>query len=76
VVLGAAVDGRAHLVANFARSATERGLSAADVVRRAAEVVGGGGGGRETMARAGGRDPAKLEQALAVAREAIEAKLD
>jgi alanyl-tRNA synthetase len=75
VVLGAAVDGRAHLVANFARSATEKGLSAADVIRLAAEVVGGGGGGREAMARAGGRDPAKLEQALAVAREAIEAKL-
>jgi alanyl-tRNA synthetase len=75
VVLGAAVDGRAHLVANFARSATDRGLSAAEVIREAAEVVGGGGGGRETMARAGGRDPGKLEQALEVARAAIEAKL-
>jgi alanyl-tRNA synthetase len=75
VVLGAAVDGRAHLVANFAPSATERGLSAAEVVRKAAQVVGGGGGGRATMAQAGGRDPDKLEQALAVARDAIEAKL-
>jgi alanyl-tRNA synthetase len=75
VVLGAAVDGRAHLVANFARSATERGLSAAEVIRQAAEVVGGGGGGRATMARAGGRDPGKLPQALDAAREAIEAKL-
>ena len=53
----------------------ERGLSAAEVVKQAAAVVGGGGGGRDTMAQAGGRDPDKLEQALAVAREAIEAKL-
>jgi alanyl-tRNA synthetase len=75
VVLGTAAGGRPHLVANFTKSAVERGLSAADVVKQAAAVVGGGGGGRDTMAQAGGRDPDKLEQALAVAREAIEAKL-
>jgi alanyl-tRNA synthetase len=75
VVLGSAGDGRAHLVANFARSATERGLSAVEVVRQAAQEMGGGGGGRDTMAQAGGRDPGKLEQALATAREAIESKL-
>jgi alanyl-tRNA synthetase len=75
VVLGAASDGRAHLVANFARGATERGLSAVEVVRTAAKEIGGGGGGRDAMAQAGGRHPDKLEQALAVARKAIEAKL-
>jgi alanyl-tRNA synthetase len=74
-VLGTAAGGRPHLVANFTKSAVERGLSAAEVVKQAAAVVGGGGGGRDTMAQAGGRDPDKLEQALAVAREAIEAKL-
>jgi alanyl-tRNA synthetase len=75
VVLGSAADRRVHLVANFTRTATERGLSAVEVVRQAAAEVGGGGGGRDTMAQAGGRDPAKLERALEVAREAIEAKL-
>jgi len=75
VVLGSASDGRVHLVANFTRTATERGLSAVEVVRKAAAEVGGGGGGRDTMAQAGGRDPEKLERALEVAREAIEAKL-
>jgi alanyl-tRNA synthetase len=62
-------------VANFTPSAVERGLSAADVVRKAAEVVGGGGGGRDTLAQAGGKDPARLGEALEVAREAIESKL-
>jgi alanyl-tRNA synthetase len=75
VVLGSAVDGRAHLVANFAPSAVERGLKAGEVVRAAAEVVGGGGGGRDTMAQAGGRDPEKLSEALATARLQIEKAL-
>jgi alanyl-tRNA synthetase len=35
-------------------------------------VVGGGGGGRDQMAQAGGRDPSRLDEALAVARAAVE----
>jgi alanyl-tRNA synthetase len=72
VVLGTAVDGRVHLVANFASAAVARGLKAGDVVRTAAQVTGGGGGGRDTMAQAGGRDPEKLPEAIAAARLAIE----
>ena len=68
VVLGCAVDGRVHLVANFAPEAVAKGLKAGDVVRTAAQVAGGGGGGRDTMAQAGGRDPEKLPEALAAAR--------
>ena len=75
VVLGSAVDGRVHLVANVAPAAVERGVKAGAVVRAAAEVVGGGGGGRDTMAQAGGRDPAKLDDALATARTTIERSL-
>jgi alanyl-tRNA synthetase len=72
VVLGTAVDGRVHLVANFAPSAVERGLKAGDVVREAAQITGGGGGGRDNMAQAGGRDPEKLPEAIGAARVAIE----
>jgi alanyl-tRNA synthetase len=75
VVLGTAVDGRVHLVANVAPAAVERGVKAGEVVRAAAEVVGGGGGGRDTMAQAGGRDPEKLPEALTTARAAIELAL-
>ena len=75
VVLGCAVEGRVHLVANVAPAAVERGVRAGDVVRAAAKVVGGGGGGRDTMAQAGGRDPAKLPEALAGARLVVEAAL-
>jgi alanyl-tRNA synthetase len=71
IVLGAAVDGRAHLVASVAPALVGRGLKARDVVKAAAEVVGGGGGGRDTMAQAGGRDPGKLGEAIAAARATI-----
>jgi alanyl-tRNA synthetase len=49
----------------------ERGLRAGQIVKEAAQVAGGGGGGRDTMAQAGGRDPEKLEEAIATARRAI-----
>jgi alanyl-tRNA synthetase len=71
VVLGARENGRVHLVANFDATVAERGISANDVVRTAAAVVGGGGGGRATMARAGGREPEKLGEALAAAETAL-----
>jgi alanyl-tRNA synthetase len=71
VVLGARQNGRVHLVANFDAAVAERGISANDVVRTAAAVVGGGGGGRATMARAGGREPEKLGEALAAAETAL-----
>jgi alanyl-tRNA synthetase len=75
VVLGTAAGGRPQLIASFTRSAVDRGLSAADVVKHAAGVIGGGGGGRETMAQAGGKDAERLDEALEAARAAIEAKL-
>ena len=75
VVLGGAEDGRVGLVAVFGPAAVERGLSASEVVREAAGLIGGGGGGRDDVAQAGGRDPGKLDQALAAARDAIERKL-
>jgi len=75
VVLGAVADGKVHLVATVAPALVERGVKAGSIVRVAAEVTGGGGGGRDTMARAGGRDPDKLPEAIAAARAAIEAAL-
>jgi alanyl-tRNA synthetase len=75
VMLGSESDGRVHLVANVAPSVVERGVSAADLVRAAAPIVGGGGGGRDTLAQAGGKDPAKLEEALATARAEIDKAL-
>ena len=75
VVLGARENGRVHLVVNLDRSLEERGLDAVALIRDAAALMGGGGGGRPTMARAGGRDPEKLPDALAQAEKALIAAL-
>jgi alanyl-tRNA synthetase len=75
IVLGGAADGKVALVALFSEAAQERGLSAVDVVREAAPLIGGGGGGRADMAQAGGREPERLEEALAAARRTIEGRL-
>jgi alanyl-tRNA synthetase len=74
VVLGSREDGRVHLVANFDASLEGR-LDAVAVIKGAAALVGGGGGGRATMARAGGKDPEKLPDALAEAERLIVAAL-
>jgi len=74
-LLGGGDKDKVALVALASPGAVEKGLSAAELVRAAAGVVGGGGGGRDDMAQAGGKDPAKLDDALAEARAIIEGKL-
>jgi alanyl-tRNA synthetase len=72
VVLGTAAGGSVSLVAAVTPELVQRGLKAGTIVREAAQAAGGGGGGRDTMARAGARDPARLPDALAAARAAID----
>jgi alanyl-tRNA synthetase len=71
IVLGGAVDGRAHLVVSVSPALVKRGVKAGAVVKSAAEIVGGGGGGRDTMAQAGGGKPDKLNEAIEAAKSAI-----
>ncbi|MBJ7457045.1 MAG: alanine--tRNA ligase [Thermoleophilia bacterium] len=68
VVLGAVADGKALLTANLTPEAVAAGLSAGSIIREVAPIVGGGGGGKDAMARAGGKDPSKLADALDAAR--------
>jgi alanyl-tRNA synthetase len=74
VVLGTREDGTVHLVANFDESLASR-ISAGAIVKEIAPIVGGGGGGRPTMARAGGKNPEGLADALERARQLIAAAL-
>ncbi len=75
IVLGSSGEERVNLVASVAPSLVSRGVRANEIVTAAAAVVGGGGGGRETLARAGGRDTAKLGEAIEAARRALETAL-
>jgi alanyl-tRNA synthetase len=74
VVLGRAEEGKASILVAVTEDLTDR-LPAGDLVRDLAAIIGGSGGGRKDMAEAGGKDPAKLDEALRSGREAIARRL-
>ncbi|MGX6447846.1 alanine--tRNA ligase [Patulibacter sp. S7RM1-6] len=75
VVLAAPSEDKVALVVAVDPDVVARGVRAGDVVKVAAGVVGGGGGGKPTMAQAGGKDPARTDDALRAAHDAIAAAL-
>jgi alanyl-tRNA synthetase len=72
VMLGGDFGQKAGLVALASKDLVGRGVSAGALIKEGAPMIGGGGGGRDDMAQAGGKDPAKLEEALAAMRAALE----
>jgi alanyl-tRNA synthetase len=54
---------------------SEKKIEAGKVVNAVAKLVGGGGGGRPHLATAGGKDIAKIDEALAQTRSVIESFL-
>jgi alanyl-tRNA synthetase len=71
VVLGAEVDGRVQLVSEVSQDLVSAGYHAGNLVREVAKITGGGGGGRPDFAQAGGKNPARLDEALAKVRELV-----
>ncbi|MDF1583271.1 MAG: alanine--tRNA ligase [Methyloprofundus sp.] len=63
IVLATVKAGKVTLIAGVTKDQTAR-VKAGDLVNVVATQVGGKGGGRPDMARAGGTEPEKLEQAL------------
>ena len=63
LVLGAAVEGKVNWV-TVVTPVGLRGLHAGQIIKEVAKITGGGGGGRPDMAQAGGKDAAKLGEAL------------
>jgi alanyl-tRNA synthetase len=70
VVLGAVRDDRVLLLAAVTKDLTKR-FHAGDILKRLAPMVGGGGGGRPDFAQAGGKDPSRLDAALAAAYDLL-----
>ena len=69
-MLGAAQGERALLLAAVTKDLTGR-YHAGNIIKQLAPMVGGGGGGRPDFAQAGGKDPARLDEALAAAYELL-----
>ena len=75
VSLGALSEGSPILMTMVTPDLVERGLNAGNIARDAAKLMGGGGGGRPEMAQAGGRQPEKLDEALASVPRLVRAAL-
>ncbi len=75
-VLGADIGGKVSFIAVVSDDLIKgRGLKAGDIVRGVAQLAGGSGGGKAHLAQAGGRDPGKLDEALAQVARIVEQQL-
>ncbi len=72
IALASATDGKPALIAAVPPDLIAHGLSAGELIKQLAAVIGGGGGGRADLAQAGGKDPSKLKEALALVQKYIE----
>lgn len=68
-------DSKVGLLAAVTDDLVKKGAHAGKLIGQVAKVVGGGGGGKPTMAQAGGKDPAKIAEALEVARKTVAEQL-
>ena len=75
VVVGWIDQEKVGLLAAVSDDVIKKGIKAGDLIKQIAPIVGGGGGGRPNMAQAGGKDPAKLGDALTQARRILEQQL-
>jgi len=74
VVLGSVAEGRVTLIAAVTKDLTGK-LDAGKIVKQAAIHVEGSGGGRKDLAEAGGKNPAKLGEAIQAVPGIIEQML-
>ena len=76
ILLGLVNDDKVAFISSVSKDVlVSKGLNASDCVKMAAKICGGGGGGRPDMAEAGGKDPSKIEEALAVGAAYCRGKL-
>ena len=70
IFLASAKDGNVALVAAVPKELTAK-FQANTLIQRVAPIVGGKGGGRPENAQGAGKDPSKIAEALATARELL-----
>jgi len=71
IVLGIPEQDKVMLLVGVTDDLVKKGIKAGDIIKQIAPIVGGGGGGRPQLAQAGGKNPEKLDQCLAKAKELI-----
>ena len=71
IVLGTVYEDRPAFIAFVTHDLVAKGYHAGKIVKQVAAVTGGGGGGRPEMAQAGGKDLAKVDEALRLVKSLI-----
>ncbi|WP_165062787.1 alanine--tRNA ligase [Adlercreutzia sp. ZJ154] len=71
IVIAGENEGKVILMAAGTDEAVARGFDASQIIKAIAPAIGGGGGGKPSMAQAGGKNPAGIEDALNIARDMI-----
>lgn len=72
MVIGARIDGKAHLAVTISEELVKQsGLNAGTIIREIAKEIEGSGGGQPFFATAGGKNPDGLEKALERAKTFI-----
>ena len=71
IVLGTVYENRPAFLAAVTPDLVAKGYDAGKIVKQVAKVTGGGGGGKATLAQAGGKDKAKLDEALRLVKSLI-----
>ena len=75
VVLVSTTGDKANVIVMADDDAISKGAHAGNMIKEIAKLVGGGGGGRPNMAQAGGKNPAGVDEAVAKAKEILEAQI-
>jgi alanyl-tRNA synthetase len=76
VGLGTVLDEKPTLVVACTDAAVAAGLKAGDLVGKLAQIVDGKGGGKPTLAQAGGRDTARLPEAVQALLGLVQAQVN
>ena len=75
ILLASDNDGKVSFISMCSDSAIKANIKAGDIVKTATTICGGGGGGRPNMAQAGGKDPAKIDDAIKATLDFIKEKM-
>ena len=68
-------DGKVSMMVAASDTAVKMGAHAGNLIKGIAKEVGGGGGGRPNMAQAGGKNPAGIDKAMALAKTVLEEQI-
>lgn len=75
IVLGSSYGEKVTFVVTATKDLLAKGIHSGNIIKEVAKIAGGGGGGRPDMAQAGGKDSAKIDEALKAALPVIEAQI-